>query len=38
MTELLTKSEYQRIARDLKLPNKALVNGEPYAPAHCCPR
>lgn len=33
MTELLTKSEYQRIARDLKLPSKAFVNGEPYASA-----
>jgi gamma-glutamyl-gamma-aminobutyraldehyde dehydrogenase len=29
MTELLTKREYQNLARQLELPSKALVNGKP---------
>lgn len=33
MSELLTKSEYQRVAGQLRLPSKAFVNGEGYAAA-----
>jgi gamma-glutamyl-gamma-aminobutyraldehyde dehydrogenase len=30
MSELLTKAEYQQLAKQLKLPGKAIVNGEFY--------
>lgn len=30
MTDLLTKAEYQRLAQQLRLPSKAIVNGEQH--------
>lgn len=33
MSELLTKTEYLQLARQLKLPSRAIVNGEPYSAA-----
>ncbi|WP_028999634.1 aldehyde dehydrogenase [Azohydromonas australica] len=33
MSELLSKTEYQQLAKQLRLPSKAIVNGEPYAAA-----
>src|SRR5215469_10465717 len=33
MTDLLSRSEYQRIARELKLPAKAVIDGKACAAA-----
>lgn len=30
MTEMLTKTDYEKIARHLKLPSAAIIDGEPY--------